>query len=513
MDDVQAAFMKAVREGKNCCLTGGGGVGKTYTINEMRKATKKKKISMTALTGLASMHVDGTTIHKFSGLGGWNKPFHIAPIKRCDKWPKITMRIKGVDIVIIDEISMMRSDQFDLLDIIFKNATGNFKTPFGGKQIIVVGDFLQLPPVVKDDEDLENYWAFQSKAWVEGDFQTFHLTEIKRQSDETFINVLNEIRFGKCGLLSQAILKARSGLSQEVPIKLVAKNKQADEYNHFRISGLEGKPYFLKHSLEYSGLLDEHINDANGKVKEKLEKYKKQLYKDIKAMVNVNDTIWLKDGARVMIMANNDEKGYVNGMTGELIEINYMVDTSSRKYMTADGLLEHREIPFEYVTEKRWVKKKGHDELVEQDIETSLIKIPCWKEVGDSLRNWLNTQVQWGDFNPTFTAQIRLDNGNYVYVEKKTYEIKDNKFTDEYIPMISYTQFPLRPAYAISIHKSQGMTLDCLEVECEGMFAEGQMYVALSRAKSLDGLFLKNFSPRFVKANPDAVEFYKNLEQ
>ena len=510
IDGVALEFIRAVKMGKNCCLTGGGGVGKTYTINKMRDMAKVKKIAMTALTGLASMHVGGSTIHKFSGMGGWNHRGHIRAIKRLDDWCKVVERINSFDIVVIDEISMMRSDQFDLLNLIFKHATGDFESPFGGKQIIAVGDFLQLPPVVKDSDNLAEPWAFQSEAWGEARFQTFHLTEIKRQSDVVFINALNEIRFGKCGFMTQAVLKGRSGGNPNTPVKLVSKNKQADAWNHLMISRLEGKAHFLKAVIEYSPLLESHIADSEGKLREKLVKYRKGLYRDIKQSVNVNDTVWIKDGSRVMVMANNDDAGYVNGMTGELVSLSYMINTTTRKYQEADFLLEHREVPFEYFKEKKIVGNENREEI---EVDTSTIKIPWWKEVSEEIRNWLNVQVQWGDFKPTLVAQIRLDDGQYVYVEKKTYEIKDNKFSDEYMSMITYTQFPIRPAYAISIHKSQGMTLDVLEVECEGMFAEGQMYVALSRASTIEGLSLRNFNPHLVKANTDAVEFYNKLNK
>ena len=509
MDDIQKEFMKAVREGKNCCLTGGGGVGKTFTINKMREATKTKKIAMTAMTGLAAMHVEGTTIHSWSGMGGWNSLGHIVPIMRTHSWHETALRIKETDILIIDEISMMRSDQFNLLDLIMKKATKNMQEAFGGKQIIVVGDFLQLPPVVKSNEKIDSPWAFHSEAWKEGGFHVFHLTEIKRQSDQVFINALNDIRFGKCGLMTEATIRSREGSNEGSPIRLVSKNKQADLINNAELTKIDAQSYYLKGNLEYSSRLTSNENFSQEE-RELLEKYKKDIYKELMAQLNVSKTIWLKEGCRVLVMANNQEKGYVNGMMGTLEKISYMLDTTTQKYQEAQDFLELWGIDSFYETETHLTKDKNGD-FKEIPLDSPMLTIPKWKEVSEGVRERLNGAVKWGDFNPSMTAKIKLDNGRYIYVEKKVYEIKDNAFSDEYEPMISFTQFPLRPAYAISIHKSQGMTLPTVEVECDGIFAEGQLYVALSRATTLEGLTLKNFSKGLVKANPHAVEFYNNL--
>jgi len=512
LDEVQKAFFAAVRRGENVCLTGGGGVGKTFTINKMREATKKKSIAMTATTGLAAMHVSGQTVHRFSGMGGWSQIGHLIPIMRADSWNATKEKIKAVDIVVIDEVSMLLSNQFDLINAIFKKATGRLTKPFGGKQIILVGDFLQLPPVYKDTDGIARPWAFQSYAWVEGGFKTFHLTEVKRQNDIVFINALNEIRFGRCSPMTEVILRNKTAKSHsERPVKLVPKNKQADALNNYEIMRLKGREHFLKARIEYTDSMT--LLENEGTVEpNKLTKYKKGLYKDLKTQVNVGENIWVKDGCRVIIMANNDEQGYVNGMTGNLVRIDYMVNTGIMKYEQAKDLIEHREIPCEYTLE-RYIVKNKNGELEETETESGYLAIPQWKVVGEEIRNWLNNQVSHGDFSPSLLAQIQLDNGSYVYVEKKLYEIKDNTYTDDYVSMVSFNQFPLRPAYAISIHKSQGMTLDNVEVECEGIFAEGQMYVALSRATSLAGLSLKNFDKRLVRANADALKFYQELKE
>ena len=435
----QSEFIKMAMAGKNCFLSGGGGVGKTFTINYFKKMIPWKKVVCTASTGIASIQQDnGMTIHSWAGLGTFNHPNQLFNIINSDFFDKIVGKIQECDVLIIDEVSMLRGDQVDLLNMVLQNARHSSK-PFGGIQVIFVGDFCQLPPVIRKDEEITHEWAFESKAWEEGEVKTFILDQVMRQSDAEFINALNDIRFGH---LTENAIKMLDSVRETVfprgvsPLKLMPINKGVDEWNHKMIKSIKSEP-FTSEAFIYGQT--------------------KKFYHDVISSTLAPKFLQLKEGCQLMLLRNHAGGDYVNGTM---------------------------------------VKYVGHGMA---NVE--------FKNIPDS-----NT-LQHCIF-------VQKQDGTRLAIPKHTFCIGD-KFTEKYFCFESnkeqtktrsqgeFTQYPARLGYAITIHKSQGMTLKHLEINCHKMFAEGQLYVSLSRATGKEGLRVLNFKKYHLKANKKAVQFYE----
>jgi len=384
-----------IDSGRNIFITGSAGTGKSYILNQLREDFD---MDVTASTGMAAINVSGTTIHSFSGIG-------IGERSADEVYWRIRSetrdRIRNCKLLAIDEISMLSAEILDLIDAVFKLIRGN-KNPFGGIQLIVIGDFLQLPPVAKDEQLPANF-AFESNVWTEANFETVLLEKVYRQTDKEFLAALGNIRIGKA-------MDIQGYKTDEHAIRLFALNRLADAYNFDKLRAIN-KPtrYF------------EAIDSGEGKAIS-------LIYKNCLAPKD----LYLKIGARVMLLINKEiDLGLINGSTGEVINI------------TEGGV----EVKFDN---------------------------------GVTL-----------SFGPEICARIIVDK----------------------IEVARRIQIPLRLAWAISIHKSQGMTLDKMHVDCEGIFECGQAYVALSRVRSKEGLSVVNLRPELIMANEKAVKFYQQLTQ
>lgn len=436
LDAIYNAFMNG-----NVCMTGGGGVGKTYLSNQIieKLAQENKKFAVTALTGLASTHLNkGMTIHSFSGMMTFTSMADFNAVIGSKGFAAAKHLIQETDYLLVDETSMWRPDTFELFDGISRFARGNEDVPFGGMNVMLVGDFLQLPPVVAREEKVKEQWVFENESWKEGNFNTFNLTEIKRQSDKDLINGLNALRFGEYNAESKWLLKecANRPLAQEATV-LMSKRKDVDEYNSYRLGLLPDK------AEHHSSIV---------KVKDHAQPNFRRVYAELMDK-NLEKEIVLKIGCRVMITANM-VNGLKNGNTGIY----------------------------------KGLKKVGN-------------------ESPDLLGNDFMNEVM----------VIQLDNGKEVYLGRLRLSVKNrdgqyNDSTGEPLEDGFISQFPIKLAYAITIHKSQGMTLDNVMVDTRGIFAEGQIYVAASRARNLEGLSIMGFNKRHIKANQKAINFYKGLQ-
>ncbi len=384
-------ILDLIKAKRNIFITGSAGTGKSYILNQLRQAFPE--MDVTASTGAAAVNVSGTTIHSFSGIGIGDRPaeevyYHMSPDTR--------EKIRSCTMLAIDEISMLSADMFELIDEVFKFTRGN-KLPFGGIQLIVVGDFLQLPPVSKDE--IEVRFAFESKIW---DFETVLLNKVYRQTDAEFLAALSTIRIGEPADI-------QSYKVDDKAIRLFALNRLADAYNFDKLRALKTPSRYF-----------EAFDSGDGKAIS-------LIYKNCLAPKE----LYLKVGARVMLLINKEiALGLINGSTGEVISIG------------------------------------------ENSVEVKF-------DNGVTM-----------SFGPEIVARIVVDK-------------------EEIARRI---QVPFRLAWAISIHKSQGLTLDKVHIDCEGIFESGQAYVALSRVKTKEGLSVVNFRPELIMANQKAVEFYKALE-
>jgi ATP-dependent DNA helicase PIF1 len=422
----QKEAFEAMIKGKNILLTGPSGTGKSKVVNTFKEMFGKNKfIATTSTTGISAILVGGTTIHSFLGIGlGTGSVEDLTSI--ILKNSKVRQRWLSIDVLIIDEISMMSPELFDKLEEIARNircprrllAPDNFKqTPFGGIQLILSGDFLQLPVIGSND------FCFEAKSWSSCIEKTIVLNEIIRQNDMIFQTVLNEIRFGELSKESEKILKKRVNVKLKTaldikPIQIYTTNGDVDYLNERELDKLAEKGLdFYEYNMEV--YFYEFVKDRE----RALEKCKKNCL--------APDKLQLCVGTQVMLLCNfNIEAGLANGSMG--IVTRFECD------------------------------------------------IPVVK-----FSNGLETAVDY------WTWSIEED-------KKKTVTIK---------------QIPLRLAYAITVHKSQGSTIDYAEVNLDNVFAYGQVYVALSRVKTLSGLNIRGIDFKGIKAHPKALEFYRSLEE
>jgi hypothetical protein len=460
---MEKTLIQAIDDNNNILLTGGAGVGKTYHTNQIIAHLKKrgKKFAVCAMTGLASQHLDfGMTIHRFLGVGGHTKKNDIFELTERKDFLKNLDSIFHISTIIIDEVSMMRSDFLELMDEVLKfmrlraSITNNIMAdprvyqPFGGYQMIFVGDFLQLPPVVPEDEEVPYKWIFQSPLFIEARFRVYCLKETKRTSDPKFANALNKLRVGYCDDETYEMIWGRTEavLDGEATV-LMSRVKSVEEFNKQRLLNEPGTMHTL------SGIIS---------VREELkcdDKLVRKLYSQILKEVPVEKSIDVKLGCRVMLLANNPTMGYMNGSQGILKDI--------------------VQIQSEYPV-------------------------------------WTNNQGITIDLDYTYFGEclhVLLDDGRDVLVSKKAYKLYGNSFDDEgrRLADLVFFQFPITLGYAVSIHKSQGMSLDRMILDCSKIFADGQLYVGVSRARSLAGMSVLNFHRDYIKADQDAVDFYLKI--
>ena len=386
-------------------LTGKAGTGKTTFLKNLREQLPKRMVVL-APTGIAAINANGVTIHSFFQLPfspyipnttfrSNATPFHFGKEKQ--------RIIRTMDLLVIDEISMVRADLLDTIDVVLRRYRDRSK-PFGGVQLLMIGDLQQLAPVVKEEEWklLQPYYDspyfFSSKALQQTEYMTIELKTVYRQSDEMFLSLLNKIRENKADENTFQLLNRRYIPNFNPPqdagyIRLTTHNYQAQQINNDKLAELPGKAFSFQATV--SGNFPEQSYPTD-------------------------ETLVLKEQAQVMFV-KNDTSGagcYYNGMLGRVVGV------------SPKGIS---------------VRNNADDSVIEVEKE-----------------EWLNTK--------------------YV-LNKKTQEI-----TEEVEG--TFRQYPLRQAWAVTIHKSQGLTFEHAIIDAQHSFAHGQTYVALSRCKTLEGLVL-----------------------
>lgn len=392
-------------------LTGKAGTGKSTFLRYIAQTTKKKYIVL-APTGIAAINAGGSTLHSFFKL-----PFHpLLPndTRYTQRKLKDTLKYNGekrkilreVELIIIDEISMVRADIIDFIDKVLRVYSRNIYQPFGGKQLLLVGDMYQLEPVLKEDERqlLKPYYPstffFDALVFKEMKLVSIELQKVYRQTDPTFINILDSIRttsvsIDQLSTLNQQVGKVIANDKNKLAITLSGKRDTVDHINEQELSRLPGKPITLYGHIE-GGFPESNLPTP-------IELY-------------------LKVGAQVLFIKNDKEKRWVNGTLGTIVSFS-------------------KEEPTIIVVRT----EKGEEVNVEQEI--------------------------WS---------------NVIY----SYNEKEQKIEEQEIGV--YQQYPLKLAWAITIHKSQGLTFNNVNIDLTGgVFAGGQTYVALSRCTSLEGISLK----------------------
>jgi len=434
----QKAFNKYI-QGHNIFITGPGGTGKSKLIRDMKEDAiqKSKNVQVCALTGCAAVLLEckAKTIHSWAGIGIANGSID-SILKKILKSIFKKKNWKEIEILIVDEVSMMSQKIFDLLDIIGKKVRKNAK-PFGGIQVIFSGDFYQLPPVGNKDEIETVKFCFESEHWFETFLPENHvqLTEIFRQKDPVYTKILNQIREGRikkssCVTLSQYINRERSSDITIVPTKLFPTRNKVDLINQTEIIKLKSS------DVEYKIKYNYDLPMTEKEKQQRLEFTKEQIQTElqyIQSNLLCEETIKLKIGCQVMCIVNIE---LPNGS---------MICNGSQ------GIVTH-------ITEN-------------------------------------NSPI------------VKYNNGTEQLMNYHTWP-------SENIPGIGVSQLPLILAWALTIHKCQGATMDCAEIDVgDSIFECGQTYVALSRVKSLNGLYLTSFDPMRIKIHRKVREFYESLPQ
>ncbi|MEK9183117.1 MAG: PIF1 family DEAD/DEAH box helicase [Patescibacteria group bacterium] len=411
----QSEALNILKTGANVFLTGEPGAGKTHTINEYAEYLRARGIepAITASTGIAATHLNGVTIHSWSGLG--IKPRLTSyDLDKIASTEYIVKRVLSARVLIIDEVSMLSAETLSMIDAICR-AIKQDPQPFGGLQTILVGDFFQLPPIAKIDlinhnqtsliEDLSGRFAYESPVWQRANFITCYLTEQYRQDDRNFLSILSAIRRNTFGNEHLRHLETRKIASDSAPAgapKLFSHNVDVDRVNSEILAKLPNRQRMFDMSAEGPG----------------------GLVAIMKKGCLSPESLCLKTGAAVMFTKNNLKEGFVNGTLGVVL---------------------------------------GFDKMNNSPV-------------------------------------VKTRSGQRIKVEPMDWTVEENGKVRARL-----TQRPLRLAWAITVHKSQGVSLDEAVVDLSQVFEFGQGYVALSRVRRLSGLHLLGWNERAFQVHPEVL--------
>lgn len=472
LSDEQQHVLDLVSEKKKSVFfTGSAGTGKSVLLREIIATLRKKylrepdRIAVTASTGLAACNIGGVTLHSFAGIGLGKEPVPelVKKIKRNQKAKHRWMRTK---VLVVDEISMVDGELFDKLEAIARQIRNNGR-PFGGIQLVITGDFFQLPPV--PDSGKVAKFAFDATTWSTSIEHTIGLHHVFRQKDPVFAGMLNEMREGR---LTPASIKAFQQLHRPMEFsdeidstELFPTRTEVERANSTKMSQLVGEIKTFE-ARDGGTIADKTMRD--------------KLLQNCMAP----EIIHLKKGAQVMLIKNIDES-LVNGSLGKVI--GFMSETQFDSY-TAD--------------EAAFAATQGGT-FKESDDPNANPKDRAQKRIMDNLFG--STTQAW----PVIRFTIADGTTRDLLCQRETWKIE---LPDGEV-QASRAQIPLILAWALSIHKAQGQTLERVKVDLGKVFEKGQAYVALSRATSMQGLQVLRFDARKVVAHDKVRTFYSNLSR
>lgn len=430
--EFQQAYTLLKNSNANVFLTGKAGTGKSTFLRYICKNIRKKYVIL-APTGVAAVNVGGATIHSFFQMPLRPVPpddpeYSVAALKKSKKFSKRKRKlIQELELIIIDEVSMVRPDMIDFIDRALRGITGNRRKPFGGVQLLLVGDIFQLEPVVTNESKpilakyYPDFFFFNARAYESAKLVSIELNKIYRQTDSKFIDMLDRIRINRATSEDFRILNSRVETSENTlandnekfEVTLTSRRDSASMINKEKLDELPGKEFIFK-----------------GEIKDEFPE--KILPTDLDLV--------LKKDAQVMLIRNDLEKRWVNGTLAKIHDIS--------------------------------------DEEIKVELENGKIETVDREE-------WQNI--------------------NYIFDDR------EKKVKEEVIG--TFTQFPLKAAWALTIHKSQGLTFNNVTIDMAGgAFSAGQTYVALSRCRSLEGLrFINPLRYGDIIVSRGAAEFSRNF--
>lgn len=407
----QRQALALLEAGHNALLTGAAGSGKTYLLNKFiaRARAKGKSVAVTATTGLAATHLGGTTIHAWSGMGVHDQlsPYLVGSLSKS--------RIENItkaSILIIDEISMLHDFRLDMLDQLLRQVRKS-ERPFGGMQVVLCGDFFQLPPINRQGSR-QGTFVTSSDVWIQANFTICYLHGSQRQKDdEEFAAFLQAMRRGDVSEVQYERLLERMEQFRdpfEQVTKLHTTNADVDSINYAELEKVAGKS--VTYHMETTG--------------------KKQYVEALKKSCLASETLVLKEGALVMCIKNSPDKKYVNGSLGVVV-----------------AFAPHTNYPI-----------------------------------------------------------VELKSGEEITIKPESWELTDGETRRAQL-----MQIPLRLAWAITVHKSQGMTLDAAEVDLRRAFTPGMGYVALSRVRNMTHLYLLGLNNMALQVSQEAIAIEDDLQR
>jgi len=407
----QKDVLELLKTGENIILTGPAGSGKTYLLNNYIDYLKRNEIevAVTASTGIAATHLNGRTIHSWCGMNIEEKMSQ-KQIDNLKENENVFFRVNAARALVIDEISMLNANRLDLVNNICQALRQNLR-PFGGLQVILCGDFFQLPPVVtRENED--GRFVVESEIWRKMNLRVCYLDEQHRQEDERFLRILNSIRNNAVSSQVLEILKER--LNQPInstikPTKLYTHKYNVEAENYFELNKLQGETRGYK-------MFEQGVPHL---VKSLKEHY-----------CLAPEILKLKINAVVMFVKNNFNKGYVNGTLGKVVSFD----------------------------------------------------------------------------NDSGYPIVETFSGQWIIALPEIWAIEEGRQV-----IASVSQVSLKLAWAITVHKSQGMSLDCAEIDLSKAFEFGMGYVALSRVRKLNGIKLLGINDKALRVNEQAIGLDREL--
>jgi ATP-dependent exoDNAse (exonuclease V) alpha subunit len=441
LDNEQQQALNALLAGRNVFLSGEAGTGKTVVIREFEKHCRKQLVKL-APTGIAAQNIGGSTIHSFFkfniGVQDPQQP-HEIPMNQY-------LLLKTVEVILIDEISMVRSDIFTAMDAALREVN-EVDLPFGGRQVILVGDFCQLPPIVQGDnlktyfqETFDGKYAFQTRTWQEAGFEEIMLEKVYRQNDEDYEDLLYNVR---------------RGITSYEGMRIIGENSMKPDYYFYDQIGIFEDINERCYNSRWGSLSDGYGFDI--------------------ADFAQSDS--------VAICCTRSKAQQINDACLAQLEDEGLVWRALRS-----GYYPDDELPTAHILNIKLGER---------------IMILANKSQSPGIFEHVNGDVgvvtDYEIFNGKPQVMVELKNGKRVKVEQTLwchyeYQVETDEYGEHYITQVetgSFLQLPLTPAYAITIHKAQGQSIDKLHLVLgEGCFAEGQLYTALSRGRNLKDVTL-----------------------
>ncbi|PRW56986.1 DNA helicase ATP-dependent [Chlorella sorokiniana] len=506
LSDEQCAVLELVKAGKSVFFTGDAGTGKSFLLNRVIAELRDEygedfgsAVGVTAATGIAAVQIAGSTLHSCMGCG---------VARTVDDFQRMWKRkaaLRALKVLVIDEISMISAEFFHMIEAMCRSIRG-LDAPFGGLQLVLCGDFFQLPPIttrwtpsLPKATFLNRGFCFQCPAWHRCNLECRVLTKVWRQSDQTFVSILNAVRFGDNSAAQRLFQQCRRPLAERdgiKPTQLFSRNADVDRVNAQELAQLPGSPQLCQaqDTVEVAAPADEEEQrqGLSHRQRQQMEQrlWQHEFFRDCMAGKETQ----LKAGAQVMLVKNLELGGshmLVNGSRGVVTRF------MTRAEYEAD-------LRSQLAAAKRALKRGSGDPLLSPGGGGGGGLSSAGMQM-ERVSRQLQLLGKWGGPDSRIPV-VRFLHGREVPMGPTVFSAELAG-----VGSCTRTQIPLKLAWAITVHKSQGLTLDLARVSLKDCFAEGQAYVALSRVRSLEGLQVLDISSTCVKTSPVVMRFHQAL--